>query len=604
LEGLQTRQLVADKVACAGSWLAPELAITNLHATMFRGTLEARGRLDVPTRAASVELESSLDLQSLGPLLPDEARRWLGIVSWTEPPRLRGGAAFTLPAWTNRQPDWRGEVLPTLCLAGDLVLTNATCEGLTVDWGRSRFTHTNALWELPNLEVARPDGQLLASGQASARTKDFHARIRSTLPPELARPFLGTNGQRGLDFFTFTVPPVIDAEVWGRFGSGDRLALRGNVAMTNFTFRGTPVTAFTSGLAYSNRVLEGFEPRVWRDARHLRAAGVMADFTTQRVHFTNVFSTDDPMVVTRAIGPKTARAIEPYQFAEPPTVRLEGTVPMRGNEGADLRVEVEGGPFAWWKFHLPQIRGSLRWQNNWVTLTNVTAAFYGGRAQGWGVFDATPGHGTDCRFAATATNADFHAFMSDLTTPTNRLEGTFDATLTVTRGNSDDWRTWNGYGDVRLRDGWIWAIPVFGVLSAPLDGIVPGLGTSRVSSGSGQFFMNNGVVSSDDLEWRAPMMRLQYNAAVDLLGNVNATVQAELLRDTWLVGRLVSLALWPVTKVLEFKVTGTLSEPKAEPLYIPKLLTAPLRPWQTFRELFSERPNGTNAPPAQSQPQR
>jgi hypothetical protein len=91
---------------------------------------------------------------------------------------------------------------------------------------------------------------------------------------------------------------------------------------------------------------------------------------------------------------------------------------------------------------------------------------------------------------------------------------------------------------------------------------------------------------------------------VDLLGNVNATVQAELLRDTWLVGRLVSLALWPVTKVLEFKVTGTLSEPKAEPLYIPKLLTAPLRPWQTFRELFSERPNGTNAPPAQSQPQR
>ena len=36
------------------------------------------------------------------------------------------------------------EVLPTLCLAGELVLTNATGEGLTVDWGRSRFTHTNA----------------------------------------------------------------------------------------------------------------------------------------------------------------------------------------------------------------------------------------------------------------------------------------------------------------------------------------------------------------------------------------------------------------------------------------------------------------------------
>jgi hypothetical protein len=115
--------------------------------------------------------------------------------------------------------------------------------------------------------------------------------------------------------------------------------------------------------------------------------------------------------------------------------------------------------------------------------------------------------------------------------------------------------------------------------------------------------ITNGVIFSDDLEMRAPTMRLQYTGSVDLQGRVDATVQAELFRDTWLVGRIVSLALWPVSKMFEFEVTGTLSQPKAEPLHIPKLLLAPLRPFRTLRELFPEdastRPN---APPQPDTP--
>ena len=79
-------------------------------------------------------------------------------------------------------------------------------------------------------------------------------------------------------------------------------------------------------------------------------------------------------------------------------------------------------------------------------------------------------------------------------------------------------------------------------------------------------------------------------------GRVNARVDAELLRDTWLIGRVVSLVFWPVTKMLESKITGTLSDPKSEPVFIPKLFLAPLHPLRTLEELFSE-PAKTNAPP-------
>ena len=103
---------------------------------------------------------------------------------------------------------------------------------------------------------------------------------------------------------------------------------------------------------------------------------------------------------------------------------------------------------------------------------------------------------------------------------------------------------------------------------------------------------------------RAPTMRLQYTGTLDLEGQVEAVVQAELFRDAWVVGRLVSLALWPVTKMLEYRISGDLNQPKAEPLYLPKLLLAPLRPLRTLRELLPDNPSvpPTNAPSASQSP--
>jgi hypothetical protein len=58
---------------------------------------------------------------------------------------------------------------------------------------------------------------------------------------------------------------------------------------------------------------------------------------------------------------------------------------------------------------------------------------------------------------------------------------------------------------------------------------------------------------------------------------------------------LFSAMLSPVTKALEFKVTGTLSDPKMAPLYFPSFFLAPLHPISTVKELFSA-PNTNNTP--------
>ena len=141
-----------------------------------------------------------------------------------------------------------------------------------------------------------------------------------------------------------------------------------------------------------------------------------------------------------------------------------------------------------------------------------------------------------------------------------------------------------------------WDIPIFGVLSKPLDVIVPGIGHSRVAKASANFIIADSVVRSDDLEMRAPTMRLQYRGTADFDGMVKARVTAEPLRDTPILGPIMNVALWPVEKLFEYKITGSLAEPKLEPVFIPKILLLPLSPVHTLEELFSPTSPNITAP--------
>jgi hypothetical protein len=169
---------------------------------------------------------------------------------------------------------------------------------------------------------------------------------------------------------------------------------------------------------------------------------------------------------------------------------------------------------------------------------------------------------------------------------TNRLEGTLHGTLVINEANSKEITTWKGHGNGELRNGFLWDIPIFGILSKPLDTIVPGLGKSRVSSGAGTFRIEDGKVITKDMEVRAPAFRLKYDGTVDFDGNLDAKVEAQLFRDAWVFGRAMSAAFWPLAKVLESKISGNLAAPKSELAHIPKVMLFPLRPIQTLKELL------------------
>jgi hypothetical protein len=603
---LRSKGLDADSVSSGGFWRAPELAVTNLSAMLGGGKLNASAKLNVATREFIFTNSSDFDFHAVASLLTEKTRGRLADFSWTQPPSLQAGGSLILPAWTNRQPDWEDGVRPTVRLDGALAFTNGSVRGAAIDSANTHFSYSNLVWRLPDLALARAKTKLALSGGEDDTTRNYRWHIRGALDPEVVRPFLtASNAARGLEILKFNEPLALDMTVNGRLYDYDSIAANGSVALTNFAVRGEVFGDVASAVNYTNRVLEFLHPLMHTGAQMATADKIILDFNTRMIYFTNGFTIADPEPVARAIGPKTGRIVAPYHFLQPPTARVNGQIPLHDmNSGrdmaeVDMRFDIlRPAPFQWSKLQTPGIMGTIRWRGQTLVLTNVTAAFYGGSGNGFANFDFRAAHaGADYQFAVNVTNVNLHLLSADLSSRTNRLEGALAGTLVVTDADTRDWRTWNGYGHAHLRDGLLWDIPIFGILSPVLNTVSPGLGNSRATDASARFSITNGVIYTDSLEIRSLMARLDYAGTADLQGNVNAQVTAQLLRDTLVVGPLISTMLWPVSKLFEYKITGTLANPKSDPVYvIPKLLLMPLHPIRSIEQMFPAGDGLTNAP--------
>ena len=608
---LMSPQLAADTVDCSGAWNAPELTVTELSARLAGGRVDAGAKVNAASREVNFTVHSGFDLHAVAALLPAPARKRLAAISWSRPPEIHAGGTLVLPSWTNRVSSWLAHLEPGTQVHGDLALTNAQMAGLApLDAVQTHFSYSNQVWRLPDFALTQGRTSLKLGATENQATKDFACAIGGALDAESIRPFFtSSNAVHGFNYLRFRDPVAFGLDLAGNLRDLSTLSVTGHVEATDFAVRGQGVDRLTTTLSYSNLTAEFFHPQLARasGSEQFAAEKVTLDIARERLFLHGGTGQVSPVAVGESIGPKTAEAMAPYHFLALPKATAEGCIPLKQRNGdlvdddADLRVDVIGTvPFRWRRFETPRITGTIHWLAHELIITNVVSECYGGTARGWGAFDVdTPGDGTDFSFFLDGTNVDINAMGRALWSPTNQLRGSLSGQVTVTRANSADWRTWNGYGQAQLRGGLLWDAPIFGQMSPVLNTLTPGLdlGNSRATDGAGHFTMTNGVVSTDSLEIRSLTMRLDYVGTVDLEENVAARAKAELLRNTPVLGSILSLVFMPVSKAFECEVTGTLDQPKITPLYIPfsKVLAAPLHPIHTIQKIFS--PSSTNPSP-------
>ena len=535
--------------------------VTDLTMVQGRTELHLAGQLDEARQDYQIRTRGSLDGASLHPIFTNTTARGLEQLTAAKP------LNFTLNATGN-------------------------------------LSHQNFLSITGQVALGKTD--LRWRGQLHEAAGDLHLLADGAFDMNSLRAFVPTNGANGFGLLTFQEPLKLALDLTGNLRRLETLCITGQVALADFAVRDQTMERLSAKLVYSNWTAEFYRPQASRakGQQTFTADQITLDLAGERLWFKNGFGKVEIMMIGRAIGPKTAAAMSPYEFLAIPTARVNGCVPIKMVHGdlvlddADLRVDIEGTtPFRWRKFETPAIGGTVHWWKNLLILTNVTSECYAGSATGWGKFNlVTPGAGTDFSFFLQATNVDLHKMGHALWSPTNHLEGALSATVLISEANSSDWRTWNGAGRAQLLDGLLWDVPIFALMSPVLNTFSPGLGNSRATEAAGNFIMTNGVITSDSVVIQAQSMRLEYKGTVDLEENVNARVNARLLRNMPLFGSVLSFVLMPVSKIFECRVGGTLSDPKVSPAYIPKILLVPLHPIRSLEELFSPSAMDTNTP--------
>ena len=602
---LDWKNISVRAAECAGEWRTPQLVIQRLTGKIGGSELNAGAQLNVATRGLRFTNSSALDLHLFQPLLPPKVAAELDQIFWKQPPLLVVDGTVTLPSWTNRTPDWQATISETARLHGTFAATNAVVRGRTVELAQVDFHFANRIWSAPEVKLQQGRTQLAASGEFSMATDNFRAELHGALDFKTVRPFLWTNLDNIISiYFRPNEPVILNLSAAGRGRDVDALNATGHLATANFSAREQAYDGIAADLLFTNRALMFLSPHAERagGTQTARADSVTLDFGAWMIFFTNAISTMDPMAVVRVIGPKVARMIEPYEFLTPPLARTHGQLPLRdinrGSDldGTDLTFEIlQPARFRWTKLQTTNITGTVRWLGQYLVLTNLAANFYGGDGAGGAYFDfRATNYGCNFNFAVAVTNVDVRRLAQDLSgTNSGLVEGTLTGGAVVTDGNSDSWRSWNGHGAAELRDGVLWNVPVFGILSQALNTVAPGLGNNRATEATAQFVMTNGVARSDSLRIHTGTMELRYVGTVDLTGGVNAHVTALLLRNTPMIGSVVSTVLWPVSKIFECQVGGRVTEPKVTPILFPfsKYLLNPLR---TFEMVLptGEKPKG------------
>jgi len=565
------------------------LTVSNLSATTPAGSLKIQGDVNARTRRTQASFDAKLDLQAYLPLLTPAAQHWMSQYGWpsNHPPHLTGAIAVTLPAWTNRQPDWRGEVVPTLTLAGSVSGDQFTFRGIPGDSAQGQFTYTNRVWHIPALTAHRPEGSVTFSYLGHELTREYHFRVHSTVDPLIVRPLIeGERAQQAFNDIQLPIPPVLNADVWGVWKDRQRSGFDVRLSATNVGLRGDTIESVSGRVQFTNSMVR-FSDVALVSRGTASIPGGAFDIATQRLSFTNTRTLLDPLRVARVIGTKSARVMSNYLFAVPPAVTLNGVIGLGTNAAAtDLRVVASAPQFRWWRLDLNQADARLHFLGESLALNDLRSRFHGGWAAGDLYFDWSSSiPGSFVRGEVQITNLVLEALMPSLGSKSNRLEGVLHGAASF-KGVSSDTNSWSGSGIISMRDGYLWDLPMFGIFSKLFDAVSPGLGQARFSEGQMTFQVTNSILRTQDLSVRSPAMRLSYRGAVDLASRLDARMEAELFRDTPLIGPLISFVLTPLSKLFIYDVKGTLKKPVAEPRYVPKLLLAPLRPLKTLRDLL------------------
>jgi len=269
-------------------------------------------------------------------------------------------------------------------------------------------------------------------------------------------------------------------------------------------------------------------------------------------------------------GTNFVRHFKPYHFSDDVFIRADGLIDVADDRETDLQVHLSGKQIGQGRFTFDHLLMQARRTPGRLDITNMVGSIYQGQVTGSLAIVFSPQNDMfDLDFETR--DLSFDRLLSRLAgSSTNQYEGRVYAQGRL-RGpfpDSPGWTNLTGAGNLRIEDGRLFLIPVFGGLSSLLSRIYPGLGFSEQNLAEATVTLRDGAIHTDDLKLGGTLLSLSAKGSYRWSDQLDFEVQVHPFRDGSLASA-VRIVTFPISMLLEFHLTGPWRNPNWRAAFLP-----------------------------------
>ena len=470
--------------------------------------------------------------------------QFLQDVGFTSPPRIEisGSGSFA--------------DAPRLSVIGRVALQNFNYKTVPLARLTADFSWDGEHTMLRDVHLRHDSGELTAD--LLEAPNQFRLNIESGLDPGILRTIVPPELGRFLAEWEAARPPAVRVAIRGRSRDPATWTGEGEVTLQRTRFRGAWMNSASARMHLADGAMTFDNLRITRD-EGIGTGAFTYDFLKHEVRVNNVRSTLRPTEAILWIEPKLFKHVAPYKFRQTPTIVANGVIHFGDpNDHLEVTVDAPGGmDYVLLGKTLPvdRVSGHLLFTDNRLQLSEIEGEVFGGSVRGTADLTLTK---NDSHYHANfaVDGVDFPR-LTDLyfkyETAHGRLNGVYDWTA-----HGSDARTMIGRGNVKVTDGDVFAIPIFGPLSGLLSSIIPGAGYSVARQAGASFTAKEGVIHTDDFKVSGKLFGMIGHGDIRFLAD-------QLDFDLRINSSGPGVLLTPMYKLFEYKGEGSISKPKWHP---------------------------------------
>ena len=536
----ELKNLVAN-----AEWTAQKLTLSQCEWRDDAGALAARTDWSRPTGLANFQIRSTLNLKSFLDAFGFE--QLLEGTNFTTPPLLEVSGS-----WPFAETGSARSVIGRISLA-DFTYKNADFTNLSADfsWDGSRTM-------VRDIRLQQSTGEL--SAHLFAAPNDFRLNLDSTINPGALRTLVPADFHPFLREWEWVRPPAIHLVIRGTSQEPSTWSGDGTVTMDRTRFRGVWMNSASANLYFADGAMTYDNLRVTRD-EGVGTGSFTYDWGKHEVRLANVQTSLRPSEAIYWVDPKLAKPITPYKFRQPPKLTVNGVVQFHGGKNTHLEIAVDGPKGMDYVFlgkTLPfdRIKARLLFTDDRLQLSEVQGALFSGTLKGSA--DISLARNDPHYIANLSVDGVDFPLLTDLYFKYHTAHGRMDGNYNFS-GLGGNARTMQGGGKIQVKEGDVFAIPIFGPLSQLISRIVPGIGYSVAHNANANFTIKDGIAHTDDFKVSGNLFGMVGHGDIHFLDD---KLDFDVRIDANGPGGLV---LAPMYKLFEYKGEGSLSKPNWHP---------------------------------------